>query len=94
MVKNSISQKSNKGVQFGRIITVLPKVGSVKSVGKPKVPACGSKVNPSEPAAELTHERIAEQARAIWQSRGCRAGEDERNWSEAKAQLKAELGIV
>jgi hypothetical protein len=93
MEKKSISQKSNKGVQFGRIITVQPKVGSVKSVGEPKVPACDSKVNLSEPATELTHQRIAEQARLIWQSRGCRAGEDERNWYEAKAHLKAELGI-
>ena len=93
MAKNSISQKSNKGVQLGRIITVQPKVGSVKGVGEPKVPACGSKVNPFEPATELTHERIAERARVIWQSRGCRPGEDKRNWSEAEAQLKAELDI-
>lgn len=93
MAKNSISQKSNKGVQLGKIITVQPKAGSVKGVGGPKDPACGSKVNLSESATALTQERIAERARVLWQSRGCRPGEDERNWSEAEAQLKAELGI-
>ena len=93
MAKVELSQKSNKGVQLGRIITVQPKAGSVKGVDGPKDPACGSKVNLSEPATAMTHERIAERARVIWQSRGCGAGEDEHNWSEAEAQLKAELGI-
>ena len=90
MANNSISQKSSKGVQLGRLITVLPKVDNVKSVGEPKVQV---KVNPSELTMALTHERIAERARVIWQSSGFRPGEDEHNWSEAEAQLKAELGI-
>ena len=41
----------------------------------------------------LTHEQIVERARALWQQRGCRPGEDERNWYEAQAQLKRELGF-
>jgi hypothetical protein len=40
----------------------------------------------------LTHEQIVERARVLWQQRGCRPGEDERNWYEAEAQLKRELG--
>ena len=44
-------------------------------------------------AAVLTHEQIAERAKAIWTQRGCPAGEDERNWYEAESQLKSELGI-
>jgi hypothetical protein len=93
MANNSISPKSSKGVQVGRVIPMQLKIGNVKGVGEPKDQVCDSKVNPSEPATTLTHERIAERARVIWQSSGCRSGEDERNWSKAEAQLKAELVI-
>jgi hypothetical protein len=94
MAKNRISSKSSKGVQFSEVIHMQPKIGIVKNVDEPKDPECGLKVNPSELKTELTHERIAEQARVIWQNRGCKPGEDERNWSEAETQLKAELGIL
>jgi hypothetical protein len=93
MVNNSISSKSSKGVQVGRVIPMQPIVVNVKDAGEPKSQVCGSKVYPSVSATTLTHERIADRARVIWQSSGCRPGEDERNWSEAEAQLKAELGI-
>jgi len=42
----------------------------------------------------LTHRQIAERARAIWLGRGCLAGEDERNWLEAEAQLRQEMGLA
>lgn len=93
MARNNISKKSNTGVQSSSVITVQPKAGSIKGVYGPKDPACGSKVKPSGPAATLTNERIAERAKVIWQNRGCKPGEDERNWHEAETQLKAELGI-
>ena len=93
MVNNGINPKSSKRVQVSSIITMLPKDGNVKGVSEPKDPRGASKVNPSELATALTHDRIAERARIIWQSSGCRPGEDERNWSEAETQLKAELGI-
>ena len=41
-----------------------------------------------------THHQIAERARAIWLGRGCVAGEDERNWLEAEAQLRQEIGLA
>ncbi|MBL7144704.1 MAG: DUF2934 domain-containing protein [Phycisphaerae bacterium] len=94
MAKNSISKKSNKGVQSSGVITVQPKTGSIKGVCGPKDPACGLKVNPVESAMLLTHEQIAERARVLWQSHGCKPGEDELNWHEAETQLKAELSIV
>jgi hypothetical protein len=93
MANNSISPKSSKGVQLGRVITVQPKVDNVKGVGEPRDPACGLKVNSVSPTTALTHERIAERARVIWQNRGCRIGEDKQNWQQAETQLKAELGI-
>ena len=42
----------------------------------------------------LTHEQIAERAKAIWRERGCVPGFDEQNWCEAEAQLKEELETV
>ena len=93
MAKNSINQKSSKSVQLDSVITVLPNVGNVKGVGEPKKPACSSKVNPSGQTAVLTHEQISEKAWGIWQSNGCKHGEDERNWSEAETQLKVKPGI-
>ena len=44
-------------------------------------------------AMELTRDRIAERAQAIWLKRGCPRNRDEENWREAEAQLKAELGV-
>jgi len=93
MAKNNINLKSTNGVQLGMIEAVRSNVQRTKSVSEPKEPASGSKVNPTKPTTALTHERIAKRAFAIWQNRGCRPGEDERNWHEAETQLMAELGI-
>jgi hypothetical protein len=90
MAKNNINQKSNKNDQLGSITSVQFKAGSIKGACGPTDPACSLKVNSVSPPMALTHERIAERARVIWQSNGCRPGEDKRNWSEAEAQLKAE----
>jgi len=38
----------------------------------------------------LTHQRIAERARTIWEAKGRPVGRDEENWREAEAELKAE----
>jgi hypothetical protein len=38
----------------------------------------------------LTHERVAERAKALWLESGCAPGRDEQNWREAEAQLRAE----
>ncbi len=45
----------------------------------------------SRATVPLTHEQIAERARALWLASGCRSGRDEQNWLEAEAQLRAEL---
>ena len=39
----------------------------------------------------LTHQQIADRARAIWKQKGCPMGQDEKNWLEAEAQLKKEI---
>ncbi|MDI9431777.1 MAG: DUF2934 domain-containing protein [Sedimentisphaerales bacterium] len=48
----------------------------------------------SGPSKALTYEQIAQRAEAIWLQNGCQAGQDEQNWREAEAQLKAEMGIA
>ncbi len=45
------------------------------------------------PTATLTHEQIAKRAQQIWEKKGRPVGQDEKNWLEAEAQLKRELGI-
>jgi hypothetical protein len=51
---------------------------------------------PSKPKNQpvaLTHEQVAERAKAIWKQHGCPIGQDEQNWFEAEKQLKKELGV-
>jgi hypothetical protein len=45
-----------------------------------------------ESSVSLTHDQIADRARAIWEQRGRPQGEDERIWHEAEDQLKREIG--
>ena len=54
-------------------------------------PAAGQRQ--AGPTATLTHERIAERAQQIWEKKGRPVGQDEKNWLEAEAQLKRELGL-
>jgi hypothetical protein len=48
---------------------------------------------PSVQPMALSHDRIAERARAIWLARGCSPDHDHENWCDAEAQLKAELEV-
>jgi hypothetical protein len=45
---------------------------------------------PAPKAVKITHQQIAQRAHEIWVKRGCKPGEDERNWLEAEKQLRAE----
>jgi len=79
-----------------------PSVNTRKSAGKVGAPASATtRVDaipvrvPTAPVAPqdvtLTHERIGERAKAIWQQKGCPSGRDEENWYEAIAQLATEI---
>jgi len=65
-------------------------VGAVAQLAVEKEPVPGPMRTGSRPA--ITHEQIAERARAIWRQRGCPSGDDEKNWYEAEVQLQSELG--
>ena len=53
----------------------------------------GPEPGPSLQTVALSHDRIAERARAIWLARGCSPDHDQENWCDAEAQLKTELGV-
>ena len=93
MAKNRTNIKRNQNVQSGSVTAAPAKAESIKIESKPIDPARDPIVNLFKPEKRLTHEQIAERAKLIWQKRGCIHGEDERNWKEAEAQLKTELGI-
>ena len=47
---------------------------------------------PATRGPQPTHEQISKRAHEIWIKRGCKPGQDEKNWLEAVAQLRAEMG--
>ena len=52
--------------------------------------ATKGKANGKPQQVAISHDQIAERARAIWQSKGCPLGLDEANWYEAEVQLRME----
>jgi hypothetical protein len=67
----------------------VKETSAVHTAGAASSQSRGGTSRPSAPS--LTHERVAERARALWLASGCAPGQDERNWCEAEAQLRAEL---
>jgi hypothetical protein len=66
--------------------TTIPTSSSMNTGG-----ATATATRPSPKTVKVTHDQIAQRAHEIWLKRGCRPGEDERNWLEAEKQLRAEL---
>jgi hypothetical protein len=48
-------------------------------------------VRPTTRGPMPTHEQISRRAHDIWLKRGSKPGQDEQNWLEAEAQLRAEM---
>ena len=67
-----------------------PYAGNPGNVAGKTMKASGAAASPRS-AVALTHDQIAQRAKAIWQAKGCPAGRVVQNWNEAEAQLKAEL---
>jgi hypothetical protein len=84
------AQKSSTGTMERNVQS-----GSKSAVqtGATNIRGTGSTTKSSGASATLTYEQIAQRAEAIWLQKGCQAGQDEQNWREAEAQLKAEMGI-
>ena len=72
--------------QSSQTMTQAPKPASSS-------PASSTTVRTSSAASSgPTHDQIAQRAKAIWQAKGCPAGQDQQNWLEAEKQLRAEMG--
>jgi hypothetical protein len=65
--------------------------GRARNDGKAGQTTLASPGSASLATARLTHEQVAERARALWLASGCLPGRDVQNWWEAEAQLRAEL---
>lgn len=50
-----------------------------------------TKVASTTRGPQPTHDQISKRAHEIWVKRGCKPGQDEKNWLEAEAQLRTEM---
>jgi hypothetical protein len=87
---DNAAQTADNAVPAGSTnIIPLRGVNSEKTKQDPSI----LRLRPALQAVVLTHDLIAERARAIWLEHGCSLDRDEENWREAEAQLRAELGV-
>ncbi len=94
MAKNRFNKTDNNNVNKPINPVNVPALTPTASYEKKAInPADDPIAKLFQPKVKLTPEQIAERAYFIWQNRGCVPNEDERNWQEAEAQLKAELGL-
>ena len=91
MAKETTSKTSNNKVRSDRRRTGQVNTSKAGSHNTSKPSASSSTC--SVQTTMLTHEQVAERAKAIWQDRGCVPGFDEQNWYEAETQLKTELEV-
>ena len=92
------TSKRGKGSTAGTATSPSKSGGKVVPLGtagkqKSKGSKGSSGSTSARPTKGPTHEQIAQRAEAIWRKRGRPAGQDEQNWLEAEAQLRAELGM-
>ena len=69
---------SNVDLRSGGATAVATRPAAAKSASSTRGP-------------QPTHEQISKRAHEIWIKRGCKPGQDEQNWLEAEAQLRAEM---
>jgi hypothetical protein len=86
--KTGISQIAGSNARPGVVEALRPNAGITKKQSDSKQTPHGSDATRLIPA--VSHEQITERARAIWIQRGRVAGQDQANWYEAEAQLRAE----
>lgn len=69
-------------------VKVRPEVAPSASLTDTPAPVV---VNEARPPARLPHDKVAARAAEIWHRKGRPHGQDEQNWLEAEAELRAEL---
>ncbi|MFH1370297.1 MAG: DUF2934 domain-containing protein [Planctomycetota bacterium] len=91
--------KTSRKIESSSIGQKTPSASENESsvgLSSPESPRTADKVvsvGKTKTASSLTHQQIEQRANEIWRQKGCPAGQEEKNWHEAEAQLKRELGI-
>ena len=88
--KKGIPQVSCGNARPGAAEALPPNAGISEKGSESKQTACGSDADATSLIPAVSHEQIAERAKAVWVQRGRVAGQDQANWYEAEAQLRAE----
>jgi hypothetical protein len=82
------TKQRGRGGKGGKVLAEPARGEAVIGEREAQMPEVG------ESSVSLTHDQIADRARAIWEQRGHPQGEDEKIWHEAEAELKREIGRV
>jgi hypothetical protein len=93
MANKTVYKSSSKGGVSGGAVSARPGVPRGRNTGKSKRSGSEAKARASVRPKAPTQEQIAERAKLIWQEHGCVLDQDESNWFEAEAQLKAEIAV-
>jgi hypothetical protein len=91
--KKGITQTSSSNARSSSIEALRPSSGNTNTGNQDtaRQASCGPNPPPVAPlTATISHERVTERAKAIWVQRGRVAGQDQADWYEAEAQLRAE----
>ena len=68
-----------------------PEVAPPETLFDLPAPPAAAVVSEARPPARLPAEKVAARAAEIWHRKGRPHGQDEQNWLEAEAELRAEL---
>ena len=88
--KKGVSQISGSNARPGVVEALRPNAAITRKQSDSKQTPYGSDADATRLIPAVSHEQITERAKAIWIQRGRVAGQDQANWYEAEAQLRAE----
>jgi hypothetical protein len=86
-----VTQTSNRNAVSKSLVPLKPESANIEKPGRSTLVSNDSSSSADPHIPKIGHEQIAERAKAIWVQRGRPQGQDQVNWSEAEAQLRAEL---
>lgn len=87
--KKGVTQTSSSNARSSSIEALRPNSGNTGKGDTSKQVSRGLDT-PVAPLTAISHERITERAEAIWVQHGRVGDQDQANWYEAEAQLRAE----
>jgi hypothetical protein len=88
-----VTQTSNRNAVSNTTVPLQPKSENITKPGRSTPASSGLDTSVGPPNSSLSHKQIAERAKAIWERKSRVTGQDQVNWCEAEAQLRAELQV-